>query len=83
LRDLFNQLQSSPLAKLAQGSMVRQPTDLPGVAVKTRIEPPYGQKLTVTLISVKEQPVDDAEFDIPADYKELPSPAFAPASFHP
>ena len=76
LRDLFKQLQNSPLAKLTQGGLGSQPVDLPGVAVKTKMEPPNGQKLTVTLISVKEQPLDNAEFEIPRNYQALPSPAF-------
>jgi len=79
LRDLFKQLQNSPLAKLTQGGLGSQPNDLPGVAIRTRMESPNGQKLTVTLISVKEQPLDNAEFEIPRDYQALPSPAFGTA----
>lgn len=82
LRDLFSKLQNSPLAKLTQGGMGSQPADLPGVAVKTQMEPPNGQKLTVTLISVKEQPLDPAEFEIPRNYQALPTPAFG-APQHP
>lgn len=82
LRDLFQKLQKSPLAKLTQGGMGSQPADLPGVAVRTRMEPPNGQKLTVTLISVKEQALDNAEFEIPRNYQALPSPAFG-APKHP
>jgi len=76
LRALFKQLQNSPLSKLAQGGLGSQPAELPGVAVRTKMEPPNGQKLTVTLISVKEQPLDNAEFEIPRNYQALPTPAF-------
>ena len=83
LRALFKRLQNSPLAKLTQGSLGSQPTDLPGVAIKTRMEPPNGRKLTVTLISIKEQPLDNAEFEIPQNYQALPSPAFGAPQTHP
>jgi hypothetical protein len=83
LRDLFKRLQNSPMAKLTQGSLASQPFDLPGVAVRTRMEPPNGQKLTVTLFSVKEQELDHAEFEIPRNYQSLPSPAFGAPQKHP
>ena len=59
------------------------PNDLPGVAVKTQMEPPNGQKLTITLVSVKEQPLDPAEFEIPRNYQALPIPAFGALQKHP
>ncbi len=33
-----------------------------------------GQKVTVTLVSAKEEPVDPSIFTIPASYKEMPGP---------
>jgi hypothetical protein len=35
-----------------------------------------GQKVTTHLVSAEEKPVDAALFEVPAGYKELPSPQF-------
>jgi hypothetical protein len=37
-----------------------------------------GQKVTITLLSAKEEPADPAIFKIPAGYKELPAPPAPP-----
>ncbi len=47
---------------------------LPGMVVKTVAET-AGMTMTTTLISVKREPVDDALFDAPADYKNMATPA--------
>jgi uncharacterized protein DUF4412 len=56
------------------------PTEFPGMPVKTEMSVNGKRKVTTTLVSIKEEPVDSALFEIPAGYKELPSPAFAPAA---
>jgi hypothetical protein len=33
-----------------------------------------GRKMTSTLISAQEEPVDDKEFEVPSDYKETAMP---------
>jgi hypothetical protein len=48
---------------------------LPGLPVKTEMEV-NGQKMTTTLVSVKEQPVDAADLEIPAGYTEMQMPTF-------
>jgi hypothetical protein len=40
---------------------------LPGMVVKSKKETPEGELIT-TIISIKEEPVDAADFQIPADY---------------
>jgi hypothetical protein len=32
--------------------------------------------ITNTIVSVKEEPIDAKEFEVPADYKEMASPEF-------
>ena len=49
-------------------------SDFPGMVVKTEIKT-KGKIVTSTILSVKEDPVDAKQFEIPADYKELPTPA--------
>ncbi len=54
-------------------------SDFPGMVVKTEMKT-KGKIITSTILSVKEEPVDARQFEIPADYKELPTPALdAPA----
>ena len=46
---------------------------LPGMVVKSRLTVKLGeavQTINITLLSAKEEPVDPATFEIPADYKE-------------
>ena len=61
-------------------SLLPANSDFPGMVVKTEMKT-KGKTVTSTIVSVKEEPVDAKEFEVPADYKELPTPAFdAPAS---
>ena len=48
-------------------------SDFPGMVVKTEMKT-KGKVVTSTILSVKEEPVDAKQFEIPADYKELPTP---------
>jgi len=70
----LKQLQESALSKTARDVMP-QPEDFPGVPVKTEIEMGTGQKVTTTLVSVKEEAVADAEFAPPAGYQSMQMPA--------
>jgi hypothetical protein len=47
---------------------------LPGVPVKTEVET-NGQKITMSLISAKEQDVDPSQYTVPAGYSEVKMPA--------
>ena len=64
-------VESNPLSGAAGGAAPRT-KDLPGMPLRIIMDH-NGQKITVTLVSAKEEPVDPAIFKIPADYKELPA----------
>ena len=49
--------------------------DLPGMAVKTEVITPLG-KMTVTLVKVTEEAVEDSEFKQPEGYQEMKIPTF-------
>lgn len=80
---VFNQLQKTAMAKLA-----RDMTQLPGefefsgIPVKTEMATPDGRKIVTTLVSMKEQPLEDMDFTIPSDYHALPTPLFGPSAPH-
>ena len=48
--------------------------DFTGMQIKTELDM-GGQKVTTVLVSVKEENVDPASFEIPTDYKEVNAPA--------
>lgn len=64
-------IEGNPLSGGAAGVAPRT-KDLPGMPMKIVMDKD-GQKITVTLVSVKEEPVDPAIFEIPKGYKELPA----------
>lgn len=47
--------------------------DFPGLPVKTVVTM-RGTEITTTLVSVKEDPLNDAEFTVPKDYQEMKLP---------
>lgn len=59
----------SVLEKLGSPGAAKQPP-LPGLALKTEMEQ-QGMKITTALVSLKEQPVDESIFSVPAGYKAL------------
>ena len=66
--------QNASLASMAKGMMPKS-SDFPGMAMKTEVAV-SGQKITTTLVSVKEENVDPAIFNLPEGYKEMAMPAF-------
>ena len=66
--------QEKSLSQLLKGKAVSL-KDLPGMPVRTEMEF-NGQKLSYTLVSVKEEEVSPADFEVPADYKEMTMPSF-------
>jgi hypothetical protein len=68
--------QMAKLSKLMAGGVDLSKFDVPGLAVKTELNGPQG-KMTSTIVSVKDQPVADSEFSIPADYKKMQAPGGA------
>jgi len=68
-------LDGAPLAA-ANNGLAPRTRDLPGMPMKMLMEA-AGQKVTITLVSAKEEPADPAIYAIPKSYKELPGPPAA------
>lgn len=66
--------QRGGLAAMTKG-MMPAASDFTGMPVKTEVDM-GAQKITTTLESVKEEPVADTEFQIPAGYTEIKMPSF-------
>ena len=69
----MEKMQSGSISAMAKG-MIPSLQDFPGMAIKTEMDM-GGRKVTTVLVSAKEEPVDPAAFVIPADYKEMTTPA--------
>lgn len=69
-------LEGAPGASPA-GGLAPRTKDLPGMPMKMLMEM-SGQKVTISLLSAKEENADPAIFKIPAGYKELPAPPTPP-----
>ena len=72
IQQQLSAVQSNSLA-LASKGLMPDPAKFPGMTIKTELEL-SGKKVTTTTLSVQETPVPAATFDIPAGYKETPSP---------
>jgi hypothetical protein len=77
-QNILGQLDVLDSAPLAAGNAGLTPRlkDLPGLPMKMVMEL-NGQKITITMLTTKEENVDPNIFKIPAAYKELPSPPAA------
>lgn len=69
----LDKLNDSPVAQIGRG-LTPDDRTLPGMVVKTQMEM-NDQKVTTTLVSVKEQPVDASVFQAPKDYQSIAQPA--------
>ena len=80
LADAFETLQKAPMVQLA-GGMAGLPGALqvPGVPLKTEMLTPDGRKITTTVLSAKEQPLEAIDFAAPAEYRWLAAPLFGPS----
>lgn len=72
IQDEMAKLQQSGLSAIA-ASLMPKPAELPGVRIRTEMDV-NGKKISYTITSVKEEPVDPALFEIPKDYKEVQIP---------
>jgi hypothetical protein len=66
------QIQNSPVVAEAHG-LVIPPEKLPGLPLRT-VHTINGQKLVVNITSTQKTDLPDADFSVPADYKELSLP---------
>ncbi len=79
-KDILKQMsvfQDSSLGKMAAdaGLPKMDHNSLPGMPLKTVMEMAKGGKVTVTMVSLEDKPVDAALFEKPADYSEMKMPA--------
>jgi Domain of unknown function (DUF4412) len=68
----LERLDDSPMYEASKG-MIPDMSKLPGMVIKTKASV-HGQKVTTTLISAEEKPVDSSVFDVPKDYHEMSPP---------
>jgi hypothetical protein len=66
-------IEDGPLGDIAKG-LLPSVAELPGFPIKTEVTL-QEEKTVTTIQSVKEEPVPDNTFAIPADYHELPTPS--------
>jgi len=74
LQAQMSKYQEKGLSQVLKGKVVSL-KDLPGIAVKTEIEF-NGQKISYTIVSIKEEDVNASEFEIPTGYQEMAMPSF-------
>ncbi len=72
IKQQLDALQHGGLSDVV-ASMMPRASELPGVRMKTEVEM-TGHKVSYTISSIKEEPVDPAIFEIPKDYTEAPMP---------
>ncbi len=78
VKAMYN-VQSGPGLEFLRGLTI-PPDKYPGMPIRTIVEI-LGQRITTTLSSVEEANLNDSEFAVPDDYKEI-NPAAAPAAPH-
>ncbi len=76
-KEMTGAFSQGPLGPLMQSYGI-DPASLPGFPVRTVLEISPGQTMTRTVVSVNTQPITDAEFEIPAGYKEMAMPVLTP-----
>ena len=72
---LYQQILNSSLGQTIQ-PMAKQPANLPGVPIRTQMELAPNQKITVTILSIQEQTVNENDLTVPKGYTPLPTPEF-------
>jgi len=72
-------LRKAPMVQLAGGMMLLDADfQLPGIPLKTEMAMPDGRKLTTTILTLKEEPLENLDFTVPLGYSSLPKPLFDP-----
>jgi Domain of unknown function (DUF4412) len=75
IKGQMDKLNNSPVAQMSK-EMSPDIGSLPGMVVKTQVEL-KGQKVTSTLVSIKEESVAAAVFEAPKDYHEMVQPVMS------
>ena len=68
-------MQQGGLAAMMKG-MMPEASEFPGMPIRTEMDNGYGDKITTTLISAKQEPVNATDMEVPAAYKEMTMPNF-------
>jgi peroxiredoxin len=81
IKEQLGKVKKSTVGGMSKGT---EPDDsaLPGMVVKAEAEV-LGQKMTTTLISVKEESLDASLFEVPKDYQNMAQPAAMPGTKQP
>ncbi|MCX6966615.1 MAG: DUF4412 domain-containing protein [Verrucomicrobia bacterium] len=75
--DLLALLRKAPMVQLAGGLASLAPDfKLPGIPLKTEMSLPDGRKITTTIVSIQEEPLENLDFTVPPGYRSLPKPKF-------
>jgi Tfp pilus assembly protein PilO len=69
IRVQLKQMEQSPAMKMAQAQGPAT-SDLPGMVVKSQSQA-FGETITETLISAKEEPANPANYDVPEAYRVI------------
>lgn len=77
LKQMTAAMGQGPLAATMQ-SFSFYSNDLPGFPIRTVSEIAPGQTITATTVSLDEKPIADADFAVPAGYKEVSMPMLTP-----
>lgn len=77
LKEMSAAFSQGPMAAMMQTYGLDM-ANLPGFPVRTVNEVQPGQTLTTTVVSVSTKPLNDADFEVPADYKEISMPTLTP-----
>jgi len=77
LGEMIDALEKTPMVKLADGLPgLGGEESLPGVPLRTEITTPGGRKITTSVVSAQEKPLEAIDFEIPPGYRLLPAPVF-------
>ena len=72
-------LRKAPMVQIAGGmTLLGADFKFPGLPLKTETTLPDGRKLTTTILSFKEEPLENIDFTVPPGYSSLPKPLFDP-----
>ena len=77
--NLLALLSKAPMIQLAGGMTLLAPDfKFPGIPMKTEMRLPDGRKITTTIVSIQEEPLENLDFTVPPGYRSLPKPIFGP-----
>ncbi len=73
-REIIRQLSSATPGNVPQGALgIPDFRDFPGLPLRTKVKM-GAQEMTTTIVSVSQEPLDETEFTVPANYKEMKMP---------